>query len=188
MSSDTRRVAEIRCQIDGVARPLQLTGTVNNSYPGRRTTLTGSTTPLRVGDPARRWEACDPLHRRGGLGELASDASKFPSSVLGKPNRWPGDGWLDIRQLSALELLMTTHFHMCVSKGFAGIEPDNIDDYENETPGSTSPLKAGSPAVECVAREARSLDLAVVRKNEPTRQEPRSDISTWYSRAMQRAL
>ncbi|HTC71785.1 MAG TPA: endo alpha-1,4 polygalactosaminidase, partial [Solirubrobacteraceae bacterium] len=50
-----------------------------------------------------------------------SDARKFPSSVLGKPNGWPGERWLDIRQLSILEPIMTARFQMCREKGFDAV-------------------------------------------------------------------
>jgi hypothetical protein len=61
------------------------------------------------------------------------DASKFPKSVLGRGNGWPGERWLDIRRLSVLEPLMTARFQMCAHKGFDAVEPDNIDGYENAT-------------------------------------------------------
>ena len=45
-----------------------------------------------------------------------SDAHKFPGSVLGNDNGWPGERWLDIRQLRILEPIMTARFQMCRAK------------------------------------------------------------------------
>ena len=34
------------------------------------------------------------------------DAHAFPGSVLGRPNGWPGERWLDVRRLGALEPIL----------------------------------------------------------------------------------
>ena len=61
------------------------------------------------------------------------DASFFPASVKGAKNGWPGELWLDIRQLSVLEPIMGARLDLCKAKGFDAVEPDNIDGYENST-------------------------------------------------------
>ncbi|HLJ34057.1 MAG TPA: endo alpha-1,4 polygalactosaminidase [Ktedonobacteraceae bacterium] len=61
------------------------------------------------------------------------DASKFPNSVKGKNNGWPGEKWLDIRQLSILGPIMQARMDLCKSKGFDGVEFDNVDGYTNNT-------------------------------------------------------
>jgi hypothetical protein len=60
------------------------------------------------------------------------DAGKFPSSVLGKENGWPGERWLDIRKLDVLGPIMEARLDLCKAKGFDGVEPDNIDGYTND--------------------------------------------------------
>lgn len=62
-----------------------------------------------------------------------SDASKFPASVKGNNNGWPGEKWLDIRQLSILGPIMKARINLCKSKSFDGIEFDNVDGYSNNT-------------------------------------------------------
>ena len=62
-----------------------------------------------------------------------ADYSSFPASVLGNSNGWPGEKWLDIRQLSVLEPIITARFAMCKTKGFDAVEPDNVDGYENDS-------------------------------------------------------
>jgi hypothetical protein len=65
--------------------------------------------------------------RRVGTAErFRPDYARFPHSVLGRPNGWPGERWLDIRSLSVLEPIMTERFQMCREKGFDAIKPDDI--------------------------------------------------------------
>ena len=61
------------------------------------------------------------------------DAKKFPASVLGRSNGWPGERWLDIRKLSVLAPIMRARVRMCARKGFDAVEWDNVDGYENAT-------------------------------------------------------
>ncbi len=93
------------------------------------------------------------------------DYSEFPASVLGSSNGWPGENWLDIRQLSILEPIMTARFEMCKEKGFDAVEPDNMDGYSNDT---GFPLTAAEQLTydEWVATEVHSLGMAVLQKND----------------------
>jgi hypothetical protein len=61
------------------------------------------------------------------------DAALFPTSVEGRSNGWPGEKWLDIRNLSVLQPIMTARVAMCKSKGFDAVEFDNVDGYTNST-------------------------------------------------------
>ena len=61
------------------------------------------------------------------------DAGSFPASVKGGSNGWPGERWLDIRQLSVLEPIMDKRLAMCAAKGFDAVEPDNMDGWQNRT-------------------------------------------------------
>lgn len=62
------------------------------------------------------------------------DAAQFPASVLGKDYEgWPGEKWLDIRQIDLLAPIMLARLEECKVKGFDGIEPDNIDAHTNDT-------------------------------------------------------
>jgi hypothetical protein len=59
------------------------------------------------------------------------DAGAFPPELLGKPLQgWPGERWLDIRQIELLAPLMTARLDLAVDKGCDGVEPDNIDGYQ----------------------------------------------------------
>jgi hypothetical protein len=93
------------------------------------------------------------------------DYSSFPASVQGSSNGWPGEKWLDIRQLSVLEPIMIKRFEMCKEKGFDAVEPDNMDGYENST---GFPITAAEQLTydEWVANEVHSLGMAVLQKND----------------------
>ncbi len=94
------------------------------------------------------------------------DAGQFPSSVLGSGNGWPGERWLDVSQLSALQPVMTARLQMCRQKGFDAVEPDNMDGYENSTGFSIS-AAAQLAYNQRIAQEAHALGMAVFQKNDP---------------------
>ncbi|HTU79200.1 MAG TPA: endo alpha-1,4 polygalactosaminidase [Solirubrobacteraceae bacterium] len=97
--------------------------------------------------------------------DFRPDYKEFPKSVLGKPDGWPGERWLDIRKLSILEPIMSARFRMCAEKGFDAVEPDNIEGYANDT---GFPLTAQEQLTynEWVAEEVHSLGMAVLQKND----------------------
>lgn len=62
------------------------------------------------------------------------DADEFPVETLGKPMQgWEGETWLDIRQLDALKPVMESRLDMAAAKGCDGVDPDNVNGYENDT-------------------------------------------------------
>ncbi|MEO6349691.1 MAG: endo alpha-1,4 polygalactosaminidase [Candidatus Limnocylindrales bacterium] len=62
------------------------------------------------------------------------DAVRYTSGVKGKAlDGWPGERWLDIRQLGVIQPILADRIEMCAAKGFDGIEFDNVDGYSNDT-------------------------------------------------------
>lgn len=62
------------------------------------------------------------------------DQEAFPPAVLGKKYiGFPDERWLDIRRLDVLGPLMEARLELCRSKGFDGVEFDNVDGYQNPT-------------------------------------------------------
>lgn len=61
------------------------------------------------------------------------DADDVPEELLGRRNGWPGERWLDIRELDTLGPFLQARVAMCARKGFDGIEFDNVDGYANRT-------------------------------------------------------
>ena len=62
------------------------------------------------------------------------DDDKFPARVRGKELQgWPGEHWLDVRQLDVLKPIMRARLDRCRRKGFDGVDFDNVDGYRNDT-------------------------------------------------------
>ena len=61
------------------------------------------------------------------------DASDFPKRLLGRPNGWPGERWLDIRRLGVLKPILRNRLDMCEAKGFDAVEFDNVDGFRNRS-------------------------------------------------------
>ncbi|MGB9585878.1 MAG: endo alpha-1,4 polygalactosaminidase [Anaerolineales bacterium] len=62
------------------------------------------------------------------------DASQFPSDVLGNEvDGWQGERWLDIRQIEKLTPIMNARLDLAVQKGCDGVDPDNVNGYENDS-------------------------------------------------------
>jgi len=95
------------------------------------------------------------------------DKKKFPTRILGKPyDEWPGERWLDIRQIADLSPIMRARLALCKAKGFDGVDPDNIDVYA---------AKSGFPLTRAhaiaymrfLSHEAHLRGLAIGLKNVP---------------------
>ena len=119
----------------------QLSGRSTSRCPRRCTTSTCST---------RRASVVASLHAKGrkvvcyiSAGSYENgrpDCSSFPAAVLGNAlDGWPDERWLDIRRIDLLGPIMTKRLDLCRSKGFDGVEADNVDGYSN---GSGFPLTA----------------------------------------------
>ncbi len=94
------------------------------------------------------------------------DAHEFPKSVLGhKDGHWAGERWLDIRQTSTLEPIMAARYDLCKHKGFDGVDPDNLDGYQNKT---GFPLTYGQQLTydTWVAKAAHDRGLTVDQKGD----------------------
>jgi hypothetical protein len=62
------------------------------------------------------------------------DASRYPEEVVGDPlDGWKGERWLDIRRVDAISPILAERFDMCRSKGFTGVEADNVDGYTQDS-------------------------------------------------------
>ena len=95
-----------------------------------------------------------------------SDAGSFPATVLGSPlDGWPGEKWLDIRQISQLTPIMTARMDLAKSKGCDGLEPDNIDGYTNNS-GFTLTAADQINYNKFLANEAHKRGLSIGLKND----------------------
>ena len=101
----------------------------------------------------------------GAYESFRPDAASFPTSVIGLSNGWPGERWLDVRQLRVLRPIIAARFAACAAKGFDGIEADNVDGYQND---SGFPLTAADQLAynRMLAALAHADGLAIGLKND----------------------
>lgn len=62
------------------------------------------------------------------------DANNFPETVKGsKLSGYANEKWLDVRRWDILGPIMSKRLDLCKSKGFDGVEFDNVDAYDNKS-------------------------------------------------------
>ncbi|WP_165778837.1 endo alpha-1,4 polygalactosaminidase [Leptospira perolatii] len=70
----------------------------------------------------------------GSYENFRSDATRFPSAVLGKIySGYPDEKWLDIRRIDLLSPILSDRFDKAKTHGCDGVDPDNVDGYMNDT-------------------------------------------------------
>ncbi|KAF0108063.1 MAG: hypothetical protein FD146_1077 [Anaerolineaceae bacterium] len=95
------------------------------------------------------------------------DADQFPEEVIGNDYEgWPGEKWLDIRQIGKLAPILRSRLDLCAAKGFDGVEPDNIEIHDND---SGFPITYADQLAFALwlANEAHARGLAIGLKNAP---------------------
>lgn len=95
------------------------------------------------------------------------DKDQFPPDVLGKDYEgWPGEKWLDVRQIDQLAPIMRARLDLCKAKGFDALEPDNMEVYANNT-GFPLTYEDQLNYARWLADEAHKRGLAIGVKNAP---------------------
>lgn len=95
------------------------------------------------------------------------DKGRFPKRVLGRDYYgWPGEKWLDIRDVDALAPIMGARMDVCKEKGFDAIEPDNMDGYQNRT-GFKITAAQQLRYNRFLADAAHERGLSIAMKNDP---------------------
>lgn len=93
------------------------------------------------------------------------DASLIPTELIGKQYpEWPKEKWLDIRQIDKLKPWLNSRINMILKKGFDGIEPDNMDSYDND-PGFNIQLADTKKYADYLIGLAHSNGLSIGQKN-----------------------
>ncbi len=99
------------------------------------------------------------------------DANKFPKDVLGKRlENWAAEKWLDIRS-EAVRSIMSERLDLAKEKGCDGVEPDNMDAFEDEHKGENKSGFNLSPIEQIdfnkfIAKAAHLRGLAAGLKND----------------------
>lgn len=119
----------------GISWQLQLTGTIDTSVDADVFTIDGLDTPVStVAAIHDRGARAICYISAGTFEDWRTDAGRFPEGVLGNAlPEWPGERWLDVRRLDALEPVIARRMDICAEKGFDAVDPDNLDGYANDS-------------------------------------------------------
>ena len=91
-------------------------------------------------------------------------ANGRPPIIGDKYPEWPGERWLNFKRHKVFLKLMVKRMKMCRDKGFALIEFDNIDGYDNET-GFNIRKRHAVRYAKALAKKATKVGLVPVHKN-----------------------
>ncbi len=94
-----------------------------------------------------------------------SDFARFQAADMGNPlDGWAGERWLDTRSAN-VRAVMQSRLDLAVRKGCDGVEPDNMDTFQN-SPGFALDGPTQLDYNRFIAREAHARGLAVGLKND----------------------
>jgi len=144
----------------------QLTGNINTTYDVDMYDIDLEKTPQKT---------IDKLHSKnkkvicyfsaGSYEEFRSDAEDFPEEVLGDTlEGWEDEKWLDVSQIDLLAPIMENRLDLAVEKKCDGVEPDNMDGYDNDS-GFNLTYKDQVAYSKWIATEAHKRNLSVGLKN-----------------------
>lgn len=101
----------------------------------------------------------------GSVEDFRPDAGDFPTIVIGNIYEgFPDENWIDIRRTDLIGPIMRARFDMIADKGFDGIEPDNINGYQNNT-GFNLTEEDAKTYSRFLIEEAHSRGLSIGQKN-----------------------
>ncbi|KAL4994582.1 glycoside hydrolase superfamily [Aspergillus recurvatus] len=93
------------------------------------------------------------------------DASSFDSSSLGAGlDDWPGENWVDLRSEN-VRAVMSSRLDKAVEKGCDGVDPDNVDAYNNDQGGLGLTEDDSVDFMNWLAAEAHARGLSIGLKN-----------------------
>lgn len=93
-----------------------------------------------------------------------SDKDDFPSADLGNNlDDWPGEKWVNVKS-TKIRKIMQTRLDLAVKKGCDGVDPDNIDGYDNDN-GLKLTQADAIEYVNWLASQSHSRGLSIGLKN-----------------------
>jgi hypothetical protein len=104
----------------------------------------------------------------GSWENFRADATAWPKNAIGQPLQGFGnEHWVDVRQLSALQPIITSRLNMCAAKGFDGVEVDNIDGWDGNNTGFPLTAEDTQAWLTTIANQAHALNMFILWKNDP---------------------
>ena len=145
----------------------QLSGAIDTSYEVEMYDVDLFDTPpeaIRALQAEGRAVIC--YFSAGSWEDWRPDAGDFPPALVGESlPGWPGERWLDIRQVEGLAPIMAARLDLAQDKGCDGVEPDNVDGYQNN---SGFPLEYADQLNynRWLAAQAHARELSIGLKND----------------------
>ncbi|KAL9576818.1 MAG: hypothetical protein Q9212_006791 [Teloschistes hypoglaucus] len=103
----------------------------------------------------------------GSYEDWSPDHDRFDKNTIGKPLKgWPGEWWLDTNSKNVRKL-MSDRLDLAVRKGCDGVDPDNVDAYDNDN-GLNLKVSDAVAYVTFLAMEAQARNLSIGLKNAGT--------------------
>jgi hypothetical protein len=113
---------------------VQLQGRIDTSVRAHFFDIDGSASAKTVRALHRRGRKVACYISAGSWEAFRSDRRAFPPEVLGRRYAgYPDERWLDIRRIDVLAPILRARIDACKAKGFDGVDPDNLNGYENPT-------------------------------------------------------
>lgn len=116
----------------------------------------------------------------GSLEEWREDIGTVDAALIGLGNGWPGEYWLDIRQPQKLAGLMLGRLDLAVAKGCDGVEPDNVDAFENHS-GFDITAEQQASYNRWLADQAHQRGLSIGLKNDL---QQIAELEPWFDWAL----
>lgn len=151
----------------GITWQWQLQGDINTSYNVDLYDVDLVETPQKTIDALKaRGDIVICYFSGGSVESYRDDASQIPSSVIGKTlEGWAQEKWLDVSNYELFAKVMQKRLDLAVQKGCDGVEPDNMDAFDNKSGFDLSyddQLKYNK----WMAQEAHERGLAIGLKND----------------------
>ncbi|KAI0401880.1 glycoside hydrolase superfamily [Xylaria palmicola] len=114
----------------------------------------------------------------GSVESYREDAGDFPASAVGNVlDGWPDERWVDHRD-AAVRAVMAARIESAAAKGCAGVDPDNIDGYDNDS-GFDLTEDDTVDYVRYLADAAHAAGLAYGLKNAGAIVDAVVDVAQW---------
>ena len=150
----------------GITWQWQLTGDIDTSYNANLYDIDLVDTPQAVINEFHTRNIKVICYFSAGTWEKSrDDATNFPKEVLGNTlDNWPDEKWLDISNYENFQSIIEKRLDLAIQKNCDGIEPDNIDGFQNNS-GFDLSYKDQLEYNKWLANEAHARKLSIALKN-----------------------
>jgi hypothetical protein len=160
----------------------QLQGDINTSYNVDLYDVDLVETPQSVINQLKnRGDIVICYFSAGSVESYRDDAEDFPSEAIGKTlDGWDQEKWLDVSKYQLFSPVMERRLDLAVQKGCDGVEPDNVDAFENKS-GFALTYAHQLAYNRWLAQEAHERNLLIALKNDLSQV---NDLVSYYDFAV----